>query len=43
MMLLPPGTPPPTLSSASTFPGAFNAPYNDTSYVWNPPGTDLAR
>eukprot|EP00195_Chlamydomonas_chlamydogama_P012863 CAMPEP_0202894688 /NCGR_PEP_ID=MMETSP1392-20130828/4034_1 /ASSEMBLY_ACC=CAM_ASM_000868 /TAXON_ID=225041 /ORGANISM="Chlamydomonas chlamydogama, Strain SAG 11-48b" /LENGTH=710 /DNA_ID=CAMNT_0049579449 /DNA_START=101 /DNA_END=2233 /DNA_ORIENTATION=+ len=43
-VLVDPSDPQPTsLSSAPTFPGAFNAPYSNTSYVWNPSGTSLAR
>ncbi|GAX77223.1 hypothetical protein CEUSTIGMA_g4669.t1 [Chlamydomonas eustigma] len=34
---------PSSMSSASKFPGAFNAPYSNTEYIWNPWGTDLQR
>ncbi|GAX78406.1 hypothetical protein CEUSTIGMA_g5848.t1 [Chlamydomonas eustigma] len=34
---------PSNMSSVSKFPGAFNAPYNNTDYVWNPWGTNLQR
>lgn len=30
-------------SSAEPFPASFNAPYANTSYVWNPAGSGLAR
>jgi hypothetical protein len=33
----------PSLSSASTFPGAAYAPYAAPHYVWNPYGSGLGR
>lgn len=31
------------LSDAAVFPGAAYAPYAGRSYVWNPPGSGVAR